>query len=88
MRRTTLRRKYGMTEDDYLALYETQGGVCAICKQPPVGNKGLGVDHDHNTGVVRGLLCMGCNTGIGNLRESPQIMLAAIDYLVTRSTEL
>lgn len=58
---------YGITRDDYLALLELQGGVCAICGQTP-RTKRLAVDHDHKTGLVRGLLCAdqerGCNHAV------------------------
>ncbi len=56
------RRKmlYGITEEEYLSLKEKQGGNCCLCGRPP-GNRGLHVDHNHETGKVRGLLCMSCN---------------------------
>src|SRR5688500_1693885 len=55
---------YGITKDDYLAMLERQGGVCATCGNPPT-DKPLCVDHDHTTGVVRGLLCHRCNKALG-----------------------
>ncbi len=70
--------RYGLTEDRYQAMVTAQDGKCAICQRvmtPPH------VDHDHNTGQLRGLLCDNCNRGIGHLKESPQIMNAAITYL-------
>jgi hypothetical protein len=66
-RRQKLRKLYGISLEDYDALLEQQGGVCAICKQPEARQlqgrpAPLVVDHDHVTGKVRGLLCHSCNT--------------------------
>lgn len=84
-----LPRTYGITLEDYNKIYEAQGGVCAICRRPEVsrgGRKGnspmsLSVDHHHESGVVRGLLCNKCNHAIGLLREDRTILQAAIEYL-------
>lgn len=75
-----IKRLYGISEDEYLALCEMQGGRCAICdKAVPV----LAVDHCHETGAVRGLLCSFCNTGIGHLGDDPDILERAKQYLLT-----
>lgn len=74
-------RKYGITPADYEALLEKQGGVCAICKGPPIYDTVFCVDHDHATDEVRGLLCRKCNAGIGQLRDDPVIVKAALEYL-------
>lgn len=83
-RRATL-KQYGLTEEDYQALLQAQGGLCAICRQPPSGNgaskRNLVIDHDHDTGVVRGLLCDGCNRTLGIMGEDPQRLRAAATYL-------
>jgi len=78
--------EYGLTAEDIQRMEEEQGGRCRICNQPP--DRGifgqpprLHVDHDHETGKVRGLLCSGCNTGIGMLQEDPLRLLASIEYL-------
>lgn len=90
-----LRRRYGITLDEYNALLAEQGGVCAICGEPPRiysspgGRRRQGrqvrprlvVDHDHTTGKVRGLLCHPCNSGIGNLKDDVATVRAALDYL-------
>lgn len=86
-RKTNLKRSYGMSLSDYQRMFETQGGVCAICKQPErVVRRGrlinLSVDHCHKTGVVRGLLCSSCNRGIGKLKDSPAILKNALLYLL------
>ena len=64
------KRVYGLTLEDYIILHKKQNGVCAICKEPErVGKSGrvypLCVDHDHQTGKVRGLLCRACNGFLG-----------------------
>jgi len=79
MRRRVLRR-VGLTIEDYEQMFENQDGVCAICANPP-GKKMLAIDHNHETGEVRGLLCGSCNTGIGLLQDSPDILAAALEYL-------
>jgi hypothetical protein len=81
-RANRLRMNYGMTEADYEALLSTQGGTCAICRTPPTGGRRLHVDHDHEDGAVRGLLCSNCNRGIGYLRDDVANLLAAANYLV------
>jgi Recombination endonuclease VII len=62
--RAHLLRRYGLTDAEYDGIWEDQGGVCAICGQPPTNNL-LAVDHDHVTGRVRGLLCAPCNRHLG-----------------------
>jgi len=77
----TLYVKYGVTPAHYDELLKQQGGLCAICKQP--GKKRLAVDHDHVSGQVRGLLCSGCNIGLGHFRDSTSQLRAAAEYLET-----
>ena len=57
-----------------------QGGGCAICGEPPK-KRALHVDHHHDSGRVRGLRCFRCNSALGNFREDPAILTAALDYL-------
>lgn len=77
-----LQRLYGLSKVDYAAMLARQGGVCAICgRSPAVQRRRLGVDHDHRTGRIRGLLCSACNAGIAGLREDPQVFAAALRYL-------
>jgi hypothetical protein len=86
-RRSKLKRKYGISLDDYAALLERQGGKCAICKATePRGRAGhfgpvFHVDHCHQTGRIRGLLCSTCNPGLGAFGDSVERLQAAIDYL-------
>src|ERR1017187_237434 len=67
-------KKYGITSNDYDRILSEQGGVCAICSGGPGDKRSyrFHVDHCHNTGVVRGLLCSNCNFGIGHFRDNPE----------------
>ena len=85
-RQTHLRVKFDLSLDDYDLMLAAQNGVCAICKQPEThlrnGKlKALAVDHDHKTGKIRGLLCSDCNTGIGKLKDSIDVLTSAVQYL-------
>lgn len=75
-----LRSSYGISLDDYNTMLESQLGRCAICGDFP-GTKMLSVDHDHATGKVRGLLCNGCNTRLGQMKDSIAILELAQNYL-------
>lgn len=72
---------YGITLEQFEELSRQQGGACAICGTVPYYGKSLCVDHNHDTGYIRGLLCINCNTAIGNFRESKELMRNAIRYL-------
>jgi hypothetical protein len=77
-----LQRLYGLDYETFAELTESQGGVCAICGQPPkTASQPLFVDHDHATGDVRGLLCRTCNTGLGMLGDTVDGLNAALSYL-------
>ncbi len=80
-RKSHLRRKYGMTLEDYDRMFEAQGRVCAICDEARPKERTLHVDHDHETGVVRGLLCFRCNNALGDFREDHELFERAADYL-------
>jgi len=63
-------------------MYAEQRGSCAICGKGEAENgKALAVDHDHESGVVRGLLCDHCNLALGRFQDSPEILRRALDYL-------
>ena len=83
--RRNLRVKYGLTAEDYNKMSADQHNVCAICQLPDERRR-LAVDHCHQTGQVRGLLCDRCNRGIGYLRDSAEIALAAARYLARTSS--
>ena len=83
-----LKKLYGVTLDWYKEQYAKQGGVCAICSKPETtvihGKQvSLAVDHCHDTGKVRGLLCVPCNRGIGMLKHNRDLLQKAIAYLET-----
>lgn len=77
-------RKYGIGPAEYAALYDSQGGACAICKRTASGRKDsteLCVDHCHTSTAIRGLLCHSCNRALGLFKESEDSLKAAIAYL-------
>lgn len=81
-----IKSKFGITPAQYEALLAAQGGRCAVCGAS-VGaahQKRLHVDHDHRTGVIRGLLCGQCNNGIGRFGDNPELLRAAAAYLERR----
>ena len=76
--------KYGLSRKEYDSMHEAQNHVCKICKRPQVGGQTLDrlvVDHCHETGKVRGLLCVNCNSGIGNFSDEITRLKSAIIYL-------
>jgi len=79
MRRTRLRRKYGLSLEDYDAMVARQDGLCPLCRRMP--KERLCVDHCHDTQMLRLLLCHGCNRGLGNFGHDPALMRGGADYL-------
>ncbi len=76
-----LRRKYGITLDEYKFMLEQQENKCSICKRLPEDTRRLDVDHDHITGEIRGLLCLACNSSLGGFKDDINLLKAAIIYL-------
>lgn len=74
-------RKYDISVDQYLSLLEEQEGKCALCRVSEDPKKSLSVDHDHQSGRVRGLLCTQCNAIIERVLKSPGFLTRALDYL-------
>lgn len=73
---------YGITAEEYWAIHAAQGGRCAICGKGTGATKRLSIDHDHESGIVRGLLDSNCNVHVlGHLRDSREALQRAIDYL-------
>jgi len=90
-----LLREYNITRKDWLVLYNKQNGVCSICggtgflmKPTKYTEYTLCVDHDHNTGIIRGLLCNNCNRALGLLQDSVQTLENAINYLKESATTM
>ena len=72
-------KQYALTTEQHAALLARQSGVCAICHSPD--NRQLSVDHVHDTGAVRGLLCRRCNLGLGCFGDNAALLEVAISYL-------
>ena len=83
-------KKYGITPENYQELFKQQEGKCAICSSSEVSvarrSYNLFVDHDHETGKVRGLLCHHCNAGLGHFRDNEETLNKAIEYLNANRT--
>lgn len=94
VRNTMLKRRYGLTHEEYEAMLSRQNGCCAICKKPETidnTRRGkpsrLAVDHCHATGKVRGILCSACNRGIAAFRDDAELLQRAIDYIKCQEIE-
>lgn len=75
-------KKFGLTLDELDTIYKKQDSRCAICGITEQDHgKYLAIDHCHQTGKVRGLLCMACNTGLGNFKDRADLLMVAIQYL-------
>lgn len=82
----TLKHAYGITADEYDAMLEKQGRVCAVCLLPESvtregKTKALAVDHCHVTGAVRGLLCQRCNQALGLLKDDASTITRLLSYI-------
>ena len=92
-RRHNLKKLFGLTEADYNEMSERQGHACAICGKPETSRfleriRRLAVDHNHDTGKVRDLLCSDCNRAIGMMQDSPELLEQAALYLRTHKEEI
>ena len=91
-RRALLKSRYGITYEEFCQMHFDQCEMCAVCGchigiiksdgGPPTAH----VDHDHETGKIRGLLCGNCNLGLGMFKDDKEILNDAIDYLLERET--
>ena len=75
-------KTYGLKPGDYQRLYVAQDGRCYICRRATGKTRRLAVDHDHVTGLVRGLLCKPCNRMLGHARDNPEFFTRARTYLL------
>jgi len=82
----TLKHRHGLSVDEYDRMLQLQAGCCAICRvtNPGTVHGWFVVDHNHATGVVRGLLCGRCNLGLGQFEDSSDRLVAAAQYLRSR----
>ena len=80
-RASHMKAKYGISIEMYEAMYRAQGGICACCGRVPTTRHPLVIDHAHDTGVVRGLLCRWCNIALGHLGDTEDGVARAVDYL-------
>lgn len=77
-----LQKTYGISLDKFNEMLDSQNGVCKIClKVNNIEGRDLGVDHCHTTDEIRGLLCNGCNLGLGFFKDDPDILESAKQYL-------
>lgn len=82
-RNSRLKAQYGITVEQYAELERRQNGCCALCSRSPgeLDGRRLAVDHCHETGAVRGLLCGDCNRALGLFRDRRDVLDRAIEYL-------
>jgi len=80
-----LRKEFGLSLSDRDALADAQNAECLICGERETDlRQRLAVDHDHATGLIHGLLCSNCNSGLGRFHDNPDLLRAAADYLEQR----
>ena len=85
-----LKKTFNLTLEEYNLLKQSQGGVCKLCKKEETGvsklgyTKALAVDHCHDTGAIRGLLCSKCNRGLGYFKDCTDLLKRAILYIETK----
>lgn len=77
--RHRLKKKYGLTEVQHSELFTSQGNACAVCKSATAAR--WHIDHDHTTGLVRGILCQHCNLMLGHALDNPTTLRLAANYL-------
>lgn len=89
-----LKDKYGLSVEEFAARVEAQGGACAVCTDQFTvlaalfsGRTVWHVDHDHETGAVRGVLCFRCNAGLGSFKDDPERLSRAASYLLEYKAE-
>lgn len=77
-----VQKVYGLKPGEYGKIYLAQGGVCAICRRATGATRNLSVDHDHQTGLTRGLVCRPCNDLLGHLRDDVEAARRIVGYLL------
>ena len=89
-----LKLRFNLTLEEYNLMFDAQGGICKICSMPEITRKNnsdevrmLAVDHDHNTGAVRGLLCASCNVQLGYY-EKTKLRAAEFEKYLEEAVQL
>ena len=85
-RKSMLKKRYGLTLEQYDKMFEEQGCGCAICGEVNKSGYRLAVDHNHNTGKIRALLCQNCNRKIGEIENDPGLFDKLVIYLHNHSS--
>jgi len=87
IRNNNLKKNFNISLEKYTNILKLQNNRCAICLGDNSDAKGkiFAVDHCHKTGKIRGLLCRGCNVGIGNLKDNPELLEKAAMYIRNNS---
>lgn len=81
MRNLNYRKRFGITYDDFLLILAGQGGGCAICATTEPSGRGFVLDHCHDTGDVRGVLCAKCNSALGMFCDDLTLVRRAVEYM-------
>lgn len=77
-----IKRTYGVTDGEaQRLLIARRSGVCVICGENRSGKKELEIDHDHDTGLIRGVICQKCNTGLGAFNDDLELLECVVDYM-------
>lgn len=76
-----IQTQYGITAEQYNEMLADQEGVCAVCAEPCKSGQRLSIDHDHVSGLVRGLCCRSCNNGLGRFRDNKDFLVKAAIYI-------
>lgn len=78
----SIKSKFGVDREEYHSMLDKQGGKCGLCGDAVCqSGKRLAVDHCHETGAVRGVLCYNCNTGLGKFRDNPEVLRKAAEWI-------
>lgn len=83
-RNAQLKHRYGITLDQYNDMLEAQAGVCKVCGGPPMHRGTYHVDHDHETGKIRGLLCHKCNVALGMVGDDIALLHKLAEYVAAK----
>ena len=83
-RRWSIKKAYNLSYKDWLKIWESQDGKCAICGEPFIKPSDAHTDHNHKNNKIRGLLCRNCNIAIGLFKDNPKLTTKATEYLLEK----